>query len=302
MTLFVAVALGASLATADSAWSAQVGTITTENTLVRIHPNDSAMVIGKLPLDEEIPISNLPTNGFYKMRMDNGDIGWVSGRDLKLPMTNADTGFAMPPRASILKKEFIEDEENSRVIVALGLHTFTYTNMPALLQAEAMNSGNNGLLEFQFRMAKLLYWALRTEVFWSTSSSFLVDTTTAEKVSHFIVPVQLGLHFSPFTFSGFRFGVGAYGGLALLADLGVEQTTPTNVKTATYSAPLSPVGTLNFQIDTGLGENTGLLFETALRFHTTGEFPASQTLPTQIPAFSADYSGLIIRLGIEIRI
>ena len=64
------------------AHAAQVGQVVVEEAHVFQYPQAGSKVIGNLKKGETLPVSNLPTEGFYKAKLSNGEMGWLSGNDI----------------------------------------------------------------------------------------------------------------------------------------------------------------------------------------------------------------------------
>ena len=100
MRLLGALAVGliagsGSLLFAPSAEAARIGTVDIEGTEMYDGPGRGFRLIDKLPKGVQVATSNLPTEGFFKVRTSSGIVGWVSAESLILSDSGA--GMDMPP-------------------------------------------------------------------------------------------------------------------------------------------------------------------------------------------------------------
>src|SRR6202043_1610087 len=81
LRVLLAAASALTLATACLASSA----VLAKNASLRADPSSKHPPIGHLAVDDEVEvISSTPTSGYYKVRLDDGTVGWVYGRSLQL--------------------------------------------------------------------------------------------------------------------------------------------------------------------------------------------------------------------------
>lgn len=76
-----------------SAWAARGGVVDADEGRVFEKPNQKSKVIETLRRKTPIAASNLPINGFYRVRTPSGQLGWMVGEDLELqPAPEVDVG------------------------------------------------------------------------------------------------------------------------------------------------------------------------------------------------------------------
>lgn len=307
-----------------SAHAARLAHVIVDEAEIREFPQKKAKSIGTLKKGEEVAVSNLPTEGFYKVRTKSGDLGWISGNDVFVAKkgaskdsSNQDSDQDSDKKSKDKDKDdetihFKEDDDeadhefhqpHSRVILGLGMQNPIYNGLGTYLVTSGINPGYGAELEFQFHWFSRVYWAMRAEYTFSKTASLALNDVngTTQTMKHVGMPLQVGLVWSPFETKGFRFGIGAYAGIALLNSTNVTQTNSAQVLTVTYGST-DPVFTGVVQIGYGLGLNSSLFFEGGYRMEKTGLLPAT-TLenPTSVPPFIIDYSGPIGRIGLEFR-
>lgn len=66
-----------------SAWSAQVGTVLVEETYVYLNPDFDAQVIATAKRGETFQMSDKTSGPFYKVRMKDKRLGWISSVDIQ---------------------------------------------------------------------------------------------------------------------------------------------------------------------------------------------------------------------------
>ena len=305
------------------AFAAQYGKVVVDQANVYEFPQARSKVVGKAMKDEVMVVSNIATEGFYKVRTSTGDLGWVSGNDMfvakvlenNTPIPEVSTPATTPAGPGAKARETpipTEDTtpsyvEHSRVIFAGGMHSLSYAGTPDGFNGKTLNLGWDGLAECQFKIAKILFWAVRAEFLTATSGPLLMGSGITHDLSYSSIPVQIGFQISPITARRFRFGMGVYAGAAY-STIGIHQTytTRTGVDGPDFHS-LDPTATANFQMNIGLSDHAGIFFEGAYRYEKSAVAPSDVFLGGTglfqgINSFQVDYSGIIGRVGIEFRI
>ncbi len=301
---------------AAPAQAAHLGKIIVDEADVREFPQEKAKAIATLKKDEEIAVSNLPTEGFYKVRLKSGELGWISGNDIYVDRPGATEGSykASTKKASRDDDEkihFKEDEEeaanhgwkrpHSRVLIGLGIQNPIYDGLGTYLVTTGINPGYGAELEMQFHWFSSVYWALRAEYTFTKTATLTLPTGETQTIKHVGVPLEAGIVWSPVESKDFRFGIGIYGGVVMANSTNVSQSNASQILTVNYGST-DPCVTLTGQIGYGLGPTSSLFFEAGYRSEKTGLLPTTALLnPATIPEFAIDYSGPLARFGIEFR-
>ena len=298
--------------------AAQLGKIIVDKADVHEFPQQESKTIFSLGKDEMIAVSNLPTEGFYKVRLKSGELGWLSGNDVLVtpPDESAKVGKfkEQAKKSDHDKKElkFKEDEQEealshgfqrprSRVILAMGLQNPVYDGIGTYFITTGINPGYGAHVEFQFHWFSSVYWALRGEYTFTKTASVDLGNGLSQTMKHTGVPLQVGAVWSPIENKTLRLGFGAYGGLSVMNSTTVTQTDSTEVLTATYGST-DPCFTFAVQGGYALGKNASVFFEAGYRYEKSGELMETALIsPAYIPAFKIDYSGPIGRFGLEFR-
>jgi hypothetical protein len=309
-----------------AAQAAQVAQVIVTSANVYLYPQSGSKVISKLPRGESLAISNLPTEGFYKVRLASGDMGWVSGNDI---LSNAGSGTeaAIPiasegdlsesPKAESrmrtrrpTRRKLREDAEEAvdpnddsfRFMAGYGAQFPSLGGLSgAFTNTSSLNPGKHFGFEVQFRMSHTVYWSIRVESISASSSSSLSATNT-QALSIKEIPIQFGLVWSPITQRRFRLGLGAYLGGVPSAKASVTQTDSSTLiaKTVEYST-VEAVATAAVQMSFGLGDRIGVYLEAAYRYDQTSQNPDTTIIAT-IPGFKINYSGPMVTAGLEFKL
>jgi hypothetical protein len=71
--------------------------VLTADTPIYLGPSVKQKIVGKASAGSAIDASNYPTEGFFKVRLPNGTLGWIQGDNLKLDPPPADLQEDSPP-------------------------------------------------------------------------------------------------------------------------------------------------------------------------------------------------------------
>jgi hypothetical protein len=283
---------------------------------IYLYPQAASKVISKINQGESLAVSNLPTEGFYKVRLANGDIGWISGNDV---LAGGAASSSVSPTASARKKiirktpteENVDPEEEDipdaaqdkmRLIVGYGVQYLSYGGFTTYYtKTDGLNPGNHVSLEGQFRINAKTYWAIRLE---TVSANFVtdLDATHVQEINFKEIPVQVGIVWSPISSHKFRWGFGGYLGVTASTSILLSQKN-----TATGSVPHVEYdtkefcGTLSTEISYGIGERVGLHAGLSYRYDQSGTVGATNVI-ADIPSFKINYSGVYATAGIEFRL
>ena len=294
-----------------SVFAAQLGRVVVDSGSVLEFPQKNAKVISRIKKGALYPVSNLSTEGFYKIRLNQLETGWISGNEILVGVTAPD---GSSPEKSVDSSKMLDSEvskppvetgevfsgDSVRVQLSLGLHKLSYGGISNYLQGTSdLNFGQNYTLEFQKRWAKLLFWALRVELMEADSGDQALSDTTTQHIKQFGLPVQLGLIFTPIYTRKFRVGLAVYAGASVKTYTSVEQVVSLESNTVTYNS-IDPVGTVSLQATYGFGKAFGIFGEFSYQYQKTGTLDAT-TKVGSIPSFSLNYSGYFLKSGIEFR-
>jgi len=302
----------------SAAWAAQTAQVIVPQANVYQYPQASSRVMTKLSQGDSVAVSNLPTEGFYKARLSNGDIGWISGNDiLSSSGTPPQDGASAPvpfksPEHHRRSRDSGDDsnpnsEDSFRALVGYGISSLSYSGITTYYQqTTGLNLGSNFGLELQFKMNRTLYWAARLEIISGNTGSQAISsipqisqTTTVKEYS-----VEGGLMWSPITSHRFRLGFGAYLGIVPSATATIAQLNQSdnpNQLTQVVYQTAEVCGTLAVQTSIGLGDAFGIFLDAAYRYDQTGTSPPTTQIGN-VPGIKINYSGITARVGMELRL
>jgi hypothetical protein len=305
-TVFFAVSL---VLVQGLAWAAQSGRVVVEDAAVYEFPQKSAKVIARLKKDSVHAVSNLKTEGFYKIRLSGGETGWISGNDLfagggALP---SDTGPGPEARVNgrrQLSDDLIDRERflgaNYRVQLGFGLSNLAFGGLSDHFQGtSSLNFGKIYSFEIQRKLYFPLSLAFRAELRGSKTGDLDLGGGTTQTFEHSAIPLQLGVLYFPIHTQRWRVGIGGYGGITAVSFTEVVQTTTSQTNSVKFSA-MDLVGTGVIQVAYGLGRAFGIFGEFGYQYQVTSDLPATTALGN-IPAFKLNYSGYLFKGGIELR-
>ncbi len=298
--------------------AAQTGEVIVEEAQVYQYPQAGSKVIGRLKRAQTVPVSNLPTEGFYKTRLSNGETGWLSGNDILAgtaarPASSTATPRMRkkPPQSRITPIEQDDGGESedpsstegdhTRILVGFGMQTLSFSGLSSNYEkTELLNPGTQLGLELQFRLSSWLHWAARVDALFGKTGDQVLTNGAAQTMSYTNIPAQLGLVMTLVRSESIRLSLGAYAGASVVSSIAINQVTSTTTGDITYSS-IDPCGLASAQIAYAFGRKFSLFAEGAYRYQQTAELPATTTFGN-IPAFKIDYSGLVGRVGIELRL
>ena len=295
--------------------AAQTAKVVVDSANVYDQPQDSGSVVGSVPKDTTIAVSNVPTNGFFKSRIPSGVVGWISGNDIltgaaaTTPAPEAavvpeptpvkpikDGQKAAAPKKPEKKKSADDVSDHSRILISGGMQILNNGGLPAGIPITGSKTSYGGTVEMQFKLSDLFHWGGRLEYF-TGSSSQVVSSTVTQTMAFHTLPVMGGIMFDPISKADFRVSLGAYVGVALMSSMTVVQTSSLVSHTVTYSSS-DLCEYVNAQGSYAIASAFNLLGEFGYRLHSAS-YPASTAL--SVPAFSANYGGIVARLGVEFR-
>jgi hypothetical protein len=299
--------IGLALFLGSSSFAAQLGKVIVESANVLEFPKSGSKMISSVKKNSVLQVSNLPTEGFYKVRLPSGDLGWVSGNDVfVMPMDNAvpesNQDLEDAPKKKEEKREDPDEFWGDRTRIQIG-YGFKYTLYGGLsdyfAKVDGLNYGQTISAEIQRKWFYLLYWAFRVELNRAQTGDQQISATTIQRIKEFSIPIQVGVLIHPIHARKFRVGLGAYVGASVVNYTEIEQEVSSVSNSVKYSS-IDPLGSGVVQVSYGLTRALGIFGEFDYRYHVTGE-QAATTLLGPIPGFQIDYSSYLMKFGLELR-
>lgn len=304
--------------------AAQTAKVVVDSASVFDQPQITGFVVGTVPKDTTIAVSNAPTNGFFKSRIPGGVVGWISGNDIvtgaaaTAPSTDATPAptpeAAVAPEPTPIKpvkasqkpvaQKKIEKKKNpddvtdhTRIMISGGMQILNNGGIPAAIPITGSKTSYGGTAEVQFKLSDQFHWAGRLE-YYKGSSAQVVSASTSQTLAYHSLPILAGIIWDPISKKDFRVGVGAYVGVALMTSLTVVQTSALVSHTVTYSSS-DLTEYVNLQGSYAVSSAFSILADVGYRLQSSS-YPASTAL--SVAAFSANYGGIVARLGAEFRL
>lgn len=293
--------------------AAQMGKVVTDQAPIYEFPQKGARVIGKVRKGLGYPVSNLPTEGYYKLRTNSGEYGWISGNDILVEggkveayQKDIDGGSSPEPAATGKTEAPAPDTEwwgdRTRIQLGMGVHALAYGGISDYISGtNSLNLGTQYSLEIQRKFFYLIYGAIRAQIMSAdTGAQKISSSGTTQRIIQYGVPVEIGLILHPIHARKFRIGFGGYAGASLGTWTSVQTVTSGVDQTVKYSS-IDPIGTLSVQVTYGLSKAFALFLDVSGRYHVTGNQAATVQNGVNIPSFKINYSGYYATGGLEIR-
>ncbi len=238
--------------------AAQLAKVEAAEVEVYTEPSAQSAVVGKLKSGDLVAASNLPTRGFYKIRMPQGEVGWVSAEVLILnpPQEEGANSEETPevsqeiqktPKLSAKPKEFetAMKEEHLHHYVLRGffdLQLLSWSDFATVTGFNAPSSLKSLSLELEAYVSSSISLLMRFDYLYAGA----IGTTDAGKNYEFSVastPLIIGVGYTIGRDQAFSLGVSAMGGLGFGTELSVLSTSDLSPnETILSSSPLVFVG------------------------------------------------------------
>jgi len=234
-----------------AAWAARGATVDLADTEVFEGPGTKFKVVEKLPKGTALAASNLPIEGFFKVRTSTGLIGWVAADALVLQPPALDSaaaggvesldapGAAPAPMATAVVRPIraapTRVERGSRQLIRIRALGGGYLNYFAGVVSNytSLGFGGYGGGEVAFNLTPNFAAGVRVD--YVMRSFVLTDLSTPSSPQNYQIdmsalPVIAGMEYQYLTFGKFSSRVALFGGLAVLGrfqsmDLGVASSS-----------------------------------------------------------------------------
>ena len=281
----------------QSAGAARNGKIITDQARVFEFPRMDAALVNTVPVDSPVQVSNQQTNGFFKVRIPGGQVGWVFGSDVLVT-----TPEMNPQLTEKINKSTTErtpegeqfqaqaptpaSDDRSRLQIYGGIQTIGFSGVPSSVDVTDAKNGIGVDLETQFQWWSMLYGTARLE-YLSHSGSIVRFRS---------LPILVGLSFVPISTYFFRFGIGVSGGITPLTSFVITK----NDLKADYSS-IDWIALGNVQTSFRLSKRIALFMSGEYRMHQMNAPASSDPDGLLLPAFTANFGGIAYRAGFEFR-
>ena len=329
--VFLASFLFFHLFTSQFALAARVGMVAVEQAEVLDAPSRSASTVETIPKGAPVGASNVPTDGFFKVRTPSGRVGWVHGSKLSLqeapslqdierdfarlnlklqdpaPDAPSQSSAQNSPDASGGSVEYRKygkrTETPSDWNWSLGLRAtgnINFYSIADVITDYSLGTGVGMGGTVLYRMGSVGSIAFRVE---SISKGYTL--TDSNNVNYLVLastlPVMGGLEFAIWRTSAIEVDIGFYGGLGMNTSIGIDTGSGDSEVSATVSgSAMTGLVTLGMQLR--VSDAITLFAETGYRYLKS---PEMQGDTADFPGFVndtyiVDMSGPIFGAGIGI--
>jgi hypothetical protein len=279
-------------------WAARVAVIDSDEAVLLETPNRAGKILEKLKQGDEVAASNLPVEGFFKVRTQSGILGWMSEEVLELrppPISPPTEGGEEPPAKDPLKKKVIQQEVHQRVRFR-GFGGYNYFNLNGIVTSVSISQLAYFGGEFTYLISPGFGIILRGERI--TQNINLTDAATSNLY-------QIGMGSTPITV-GPEFGIvgnklavhfSMLGGIGFNSLLQATGTTDSTSGMVSASLPFTAIvkADLTWQFSRVLG----LFAEGGFRYlHATDIGPTGNS-PILQPLSALDFRGPFLGAGLS---
>jgi hypothetical protein len=261
-----------------------------ENAKVFDKPQPDATEIGQLNKDSSIYVSNTQTNGYFKTKIPDGQLGWVSGSDVLAGEPVAAATAATEETKKGSKKTTQSSISRSKLIFSGGLNLQSNSGFPSSISTTNSGTAIAGTMELQIPMSEKFGLSGRIEYIIDSSSFTVAGATQTMKFT--TLPVMLGLNYFPVANESFRWGFGGYAGLSLMTNLSITKSASSSNPEFTST---DFTGLINTQASFQFSPGFGIMGEVGYRLHSAS-YPAFS--PYGSSAFKPNFGGVVTRLGL----
>ncbi len=263
------------------ALAAQSATVDVDQLEIYDGPGKQYHVIDHLSKGMGVSASNLPTQGFYKIRTGTGQLGWVAADSLVLHPPGAADADALPaaypddepgPRVAAPARSM--PRENAarsplHIDALWGLDFYSMNDVNKLVGFSALANGNHlgGIIGYTFDPT----WTAELRADWIYQQIIAQDQTTKNtfQMNTTAIPIMAGIDWAPVRFKSLTFHLALDLGLSVVTDL---NSTALNLSSpnVTDLTSLAFAGMLNLRVDWNVWKIFSLFVEGGYRYLQTG--------------------------------
>lgn len=313
--LSVALLVGLQLFLTTNAFAGRYATVGTDEVAVYEQPNPGSKTLETLKKGAVVGASNLPIDGYHKVRTRSGFIGWVAADTLRLDPIGggapssvasnaarrkiASDGSADSPSWSRLARTH---EGKIRISALGGLDFFSTSKVVSSLPSLGLSYNVGGEFIYMFSGA----WGLVLRGEYLFNKSGITDLAGNQyQLTTSSIPILTGIEYS-FWGRVVSFHVGLLGGIALPSSSSSAITSGTNVGATTTLSANHFTAMLRTNLDWRVSSVVSLYLEGGYRYAIPPAFSlAGTTAPAaQIfqPAVTLDMSGPWVGFGVGVEI
>ena len=233
---FLAVIAMSLLSGEISAWAAKPARVDVENLQVREGPNETSSVLGILTLGTGVAASNYPLEGYYKIRMPDGQVGWVPADALIVIEPDPEKNAFLPNEIKKRDKPLKPWEKRKRFTLDLlgGFHLFNPYDVNNLVGATVISSGWSGGIELGVPVHRKWSVLARGEYLIARANAQAADDESYAWAFQ-TLPVSLGVEFRPWRNKLWVTHVKAMGTIGLLTSFSSTASDQAEPNVTSYS-------------------------------------------------------------------
>jgi len=315
----------------DFAQAAQMGAVKDADADLLDAPGEKSNMIQKIKKGTQLAISNEPKNGYYKVRLPGGQIGWLPGRALGLAVDKAAGQQPQLPMEEPLEQpeqrkkintfpvddsvEMARDERSTpdkakkktarkprfQLRAFGGMNFFSATEANNLIQFDSLSNGFHFGGEAAVKVVKMFWAVARFERMFKSVTGKNTATNKMYDFSLTSLPVSGGIKMSLFDDDDINGMISVLGGLGLSTKL---DTTCTGATTTMSANALTLVAKAD--VDLMISKKVAVFLEAGYRYHKTAKLtPATDATGSEILKLNGvfvpialDLSGLFAGLGV----
>lgn len=297
----------AGLAT-PSAWAARAGWVESQEAPVYAGPGKGFQLMEKIPKGTALSTSNLPTEGFYKIRTESGVVGWVNAEAIVFapaggdsPTAKAEPAAAPAPVVPTYRRKMI------RLRGVGGMDFFSVADVNSLLGFDGIKSGYNYGGEAAIRLTQTLSLALRFENVFKKVVARDTATLKTYQLDLSSSPMMIGAELELSRERHYALYLSALGGLGMntkLLSTSLNEAAPneTELKDHAYT------GLIKMTLDWAVAKSVSASLEGGYRLLKTDPITpatlegAGKEIFTQNNAYvpvAIDLSGIVVGAGVS---
>lgn len=230
-----------------SAWAARLASVDIDGTEMYGGPGKQFPLIQKLNRGTLVTASNLPIQGFFKVRLSSGAMGWVQADTLVLQPVPKNEAPAMGPPGAVLpsgdaKPSEPEPPTTNELRLFAGMDLYSFSDLNTFLNASLFNSAFHFGIEYQLEFTPAWFGVVRLERLFKTVVGTDATFPQAQNVqfSLGVTPFMIGVEHPLLKHKDWTFGAALLIGLGLGADFLVSapDSSASEVSGTAFSALL----------------------------------------------------------------
>ncbi len=237
-------------------------------------PSAESTVLETLQFDAALAVSNVATEGFFKVRTADGKVGWISSTVLKLegeaPEMTEGEGRSTP---STPQGDSRVPGVSSKVMANLvgGAYFGVPPDVNLLFGLSGVRTHLQAGAEFEWRFSKHFGLLFRGE--WQGLNSVITDSETGANFTlvSTAIPLELGVNTAIISTRQFELGLGVLGGVSPVTWVSTEDLPNSTGENATFASAVGFSGLVRLNAAFRIVSRFSILIEGGWRMILTGQ-------------------------------